>query len=140
LTNSGDMNKAIIVLVAAICLSAGIARSQDFSVKSMPPSVIKTVPQCGDTNVDANELKQIRVTFSKDMMNESWSWSKMSEETFPKIEGKPRYLEDKRTCVVYVELEPKKTYVIWFNTEKFRGFQDTDQKPAFPYLLVFQTK
>jgi RNA polymerase sigma-70 factor (ECF subfamily) len=39
-----------------------------------------------------------------------------------------------------VALEAKRTYVIWFNTEKFSGFMDTDGKSAVPYLLVFQTK
>lgn len=129
-----------IVVVAVVCLVAGIARGEDASVKSMPPSVVKTVPQSGDTNIDPAGIKQIKVTFSKDMMDGSWSWSQISAETFPKIVGKPRYLDDKRTCVVDVELEAKKTYVIWLNTEKFSGFKDADGKAAVPYFLVFQTK
>ena len=135
------MNRALIVLAAAVCLAAGtVWGSENFSVKSMPPSVVKTDPQCGDTHVDPAELKQIRVIFSKDMMNDSWSWSQISEETFPKIVGKPRYLEDKRTAVVDVRLEPKKTYIVWLNSEKFGGFKDAAGKSAVPYLLVFQTR
>jgi TPR repeat protein len=35
---------------------------------------------------------------------------------------------------------PGKTYAIWFNSKKFNAFRDTDNNPAIPYLLVFQTK
>jgi len=48
-------------------------------------------------------------------------------------------LNDKRTCVVPVELEPEKTYVLWFNLDKFDSFRDIDNNPAVPYLLVFRT-
>ena len=130
----------VLVLVCAVCLLAGVTWAEGPSVKSLPPSVVKTVPQSGDTNIDPVGIKQIKVTFSKDMMDGSWSWSQISAETFPKIVGKPRYLDDKRTCFVDVELEAKKTYVIWLNTEKFSGFKDADGKAAVPYFLVFQTK
>ena len=134
------MNKALALLAVAVFFAAGTAWSEEPSVKSMPPSVVKAIPQCGDTNVDSSAAKQIKVTFSKDMMDGSWSWSQISAETFPRIVGKPRYLDDKRTCVLNVELEAKRTYVVWFNTEKLSGFKDTDGKSAVPYLLVFQTK
>jgi RNA polymerase sigma-70 factor (ECF subfamily) len=38
------------------------------------------------------------------------------------------------------KLEPGKTYVLWFNQGRFNSFRDTDNNPAVPYLLVFQTK
>jgi RNA polymerase sigma-70 factor (ECF subfamily) len=118
----------------------GFAWGQEPSVNSLPPSVIKTVPECGVTNVDAATTTQIQVTFSKEMMDGSWSWSQISDETFPQIVGKPRYLDDKKTCVIDVKLEPKKTYVIWLNSKKFGGFKDVNGNSSVPYLLVFQTK
>ncbi len=110
------------------------------SVKEMPPVVVRTVPQSGDTQVDADKVKEIRVTFSKDMMDKSWSWSQISEETFPKSDGEVHYDKDRRTCVLPVKLEAGKTYVIWLNSEKFGNFKDTDGHSAVPYLLVFETK
>jgi hypothetical protein len=80
------------------------------------------------------------VTFSKEMQANSYSWAQVSGETFPQIVGKPRFLTDKRTCVIDVNLLPRKTYVIWLNSERFRNFKDTAGKSAVPYLLVFQTK
>jgi hypothetical protein len=110
------------------------------TVKDAPPVVVKTVPQAGDTAVDAAKVTEIRVTFSKDMADRSWSFSQISDESFPKMDGKPRYEADKRTCVLPVKLEPGKAYVVWLNPPKFQGFRDTDGKPAVFYPLVFETK
>ena len=121
-------------------LAAGLAWGQEVSVKSLPPSVVKTVPESGDTKVDVTTTTKIKVTFSKEMIDQSWSWSQMSNDSFPQIVGNPKYLGDKKTCVIDVKLEPKKTYVIWLNSQKFGGFKDTDGNSAVPYLLVFQTK
>jgi RNA polymerase sigma-70 factor (ECF subfamily) len=110
------------------------------SVKQMPPVVVRTVPQAGDSAVDADKVKEIRVTFSKDMMDENWSWVQISKDTFPKLDGKPHYEKDQRTCLLPVKLEPGKTYVLWLNSEKFGNFKDADGNSAVPYLLVFETK
>jgi hypothetical protein len=110
------------------------------SVERMPPVVVRTVPQAGDTQVDAAKVKEIRITFSKKMMDKSWSWVQISKETFPKADGEVSYDKDHRTCVMPVKLEPGKTYVIWLNSERFHNFTDAGGRPAVPYLLVFQTK
>jgi RNA polymerase sigma-70 factor (ECF subfamily) len=110
------------------------------SVKSMPPAVVRTDPQAGDTQVDAAKVTEIRVTFSKEMADRVWSWSQISDDTFPKVTGKPHYEKDRRTCVLPVKLEPGKTYVFWLNSEKFPGFRDTAGRPSVPYLLVFETR
>lgn len=133
--------KTTLALLTLLLLGSSLSiRGDEPTVKSLAASVVKTIPASGDTDVDAAVTKKIKVTFSKEMLDGSWSWSQISEETFPKIQGKPRYLEDKRTCVVDVELEPKKTYVIWLNSEKFKNFKDSGGTPSVPYLLVFQTR
>ena len=120
-------------------LLGGNALAQDVSVATMPPVVVSTVPESGSKDVPASTT-EIRVTFSKDMADGSWSWSQVSDATFPKINGKPRYLADKRTCVLPVKLEPGRTYVSWLNSQKFTDFKDTDGRSAVPYLLIFQTR
>ena len=128
--------------VAFVLVAAALAQqaTDKPSVKTLPPVVVKTVPQAGDTSVDAAKTKEIRVTFSKDMLDQTWSWSQISDDTMPKMTGKCRYDADKRTCIAPVALEPGKTYVLWLNTEKFRNFKDADGQSAVPYLLVFETK
>jgi RNA polymerase sigma-70 factor (ECF subfamily) len=128
-----------VALVCLFLLLAGFAFGQGTSVQEFPPSVVKTSPQCGETGIDAVATRQISVTFSKDMLDRSWSWGQVSADSFPKIIGQPRYM-DPKTCVVDVELKPGKTYVVWINTEKLTNFKDTDGRSAIPYLLVFQTK
>ncbi len=109
------------------------------SVKGLPPSVVKTVPQAGDTAVDP-ALKEIRVTFSKNMLtNRMWAVCQVSQDTFPQMAGQIHYA-DNRTCVVPVKLEPGKTYVLWFNRDQFNSFRDAENNPSVPYLLVFQTR
>jgi len=136
--------KKVAIGTALAVLVATAAMAQDkvtVSVKTMPPSVVKTIPAAGDTQVDPS-VREIRVTFSKDMLTDRmWSWCMQSKDTFPEMAVKKiRYLEDKRTCVAPVKLAPGKTYVIWFNTQKYNAFRDTENHPAVPYLLVFQTR
>jgi len=133
---------AVVTLAVGVWAMVATAGGMDSkpSVATLPPVVVKTVPQSGDTAVDAKAVKEIRVTFSKKMTDKSWSWSQISKDTFPKITGDIRYDKDGMTCVCPVELEPGRTYVSWLNSEKFHNFKDADGQPAVPYLLVFETK
>ena len=108
------------------------------TLDSVPPVVVKTVPEAGSASVDA-QITEIKVTFSKEMQDESWSWSTLSDDSFPAVAGKPRYEADKRTCTLPVKLESDKTYAIWLNSQKFGNFKDTGGRSAVPYLLVFKT-
>ena len=128
------------VVFAAFILVAFALAAQAPSAASMPPVVVSTVPQSGDLAVDP-AIKEIRVTFSKEMMtNEMWSWVQVNEGTFPKVVAKSHYLQDKRTCVLPVRLDPGKSYIIWVNFESHNSFRDLANRPAVPYLLAFQTR
>lgn len=118
--------------------AAGNQQATEVTLESVPPVVVKSVPEAGAATVDAG-LTEIKVTFSKDMQDGSWSWSTLSDESFPKVDGKPKYQENKRTCVLPVKLEPGKTYAIWINSQKFGNFKDAGGQSAVPYLLVFKT-
>ena len=109
------------------------------SLKTAPAVVVKTMPQAGASDVDP-AVTEIKVTYSKDMADGSWSWSTWGKETFPKTTGKLRYEADKRTCVLPVKLVAGKMYAIWLNSENFGNFKDSDGRAAVPYLLVFETK
>jgi RNA polymerase sigma-70 factor (ECF subfamily) len=125
----------VLVLISA----SGIAAAEDLDITSVPPVVVKTDPEAGSVDVDA-DLTEIKVTFSKKMTDGSWSWSTVTRDSFPTVTGSPTYLEDGRTCVLPVKLEPGKTYGSWLNSNKFGNFKDTDGRSAVPYLLVFKTK
>jgi len=134
------MKNIAIILVALVGSLIGTpSRADDVTLESVPPVVVKTVPEAGADDVDP-KLNEIKVAFSKDMKNRGWSWVTYSKESFPKLDGEPKYLADKRTCVLPVKLEPGKTYAIWVNSEKHGNFMDADGRSAVPYLLVFKTK
>src|SRR5262245_33882555 len=135
------MKQMAIVFVALLggLASGAVLADEDVTLSSVPPVVVKTVPEAGPGDVDS-KLTEIKVTFSKDMQDGGYSWTTYSKESFPKVDGKPKYLADKRTCVLPVKLEPGKTYAIWVNSENFENFKDTDGQAAVPYLLVFKTK
>jgi len=131
----------IFLLAGMFAMGVGIVQAENsISVKSMPPVVVQTFPQAGDMTVDP-AIAEISVTFSKEMMTqEMWSWVMVSKESFPRITGEIKFLDDKRTCVAPVKLEAGKTYVIWFNSPKYNYFKDKNHNSAIPYLLVFQTR
>ena len=134
------MRRAILQYIGIGCiLLGGTARAQEITLESAPPVVVRTVPEAGAGDVDPG-TKEIRVTFSRPMQDGSWSWSTASKETFPQTTGTPRYLEDRRTGVLPVKLEPGRTYAIWLNSQRFRNFKGANGEPAVPYLLVFKTK
>jgi RNA polymerase sigma-70 factor (ECF subfamily) len=128
-----------LALTASLAVLFGAASADELTVKTAPPVVVKTVPEAGATEVDP-KTAEIKVMFSKDMQDKSWSWSSASENTFPRTDGNPSYEKDKRTAVMPVKLDPGKTYAIWVNSENHANFKDTDGRSAVPYLLVFQTK
>jgi hypothetical protein len=106
------------------------------------PVVVATEPAANATDVDASRT-EIRVTFNKAMRDRSWSWCTSDEGFYPgKIgpgQAGPHYEKDGRTCVLPVALASGKTYALWINSGKYRGFADVAGRPAAPYLLVFST-
>jgi RNA polymerase sigma-70 factor (ECF subfamily) len=123
----------MLTLLAATSLVAAVGfaqNAQEISVEAMPPVVVKTAPG----------VVEIKVTFSKEMTDKSWSWSTAWQGSTAESAGDIRYEGDHKTCVWRVKLEPNRTYAYWLNSEKFRNFKDKQGHAAVPYLLVFQTK
>jgi hypothetical protein len=127
---------AALLFGAACQFAPQTSRAQD--IDSIAPVVVKTVPEAGTKDVTPGEF-EIKVTFSKEMTDQSWSWSTAWQNSAPESVGKPHYEADHKTCVMKVKLEPNKTYGFWLNSPRFHGFQDSQGHPAVPYLLVFQT-
>jgi len=127
-----------VLIVAALCQLGTISiHAQD--IDSVAPVVVKTVPEAGLKDIAPGTV-EIRVTFSKPMADESWSWSSAWKDSVPETVGKPRYENDHKTCVLKVRLEPNKTYGYWLNSQKFGNFKDQQGRSAVPYLLTFRTK
>jgi RNA polymerase sigma-70 factor (ECF subfamily) len=128
-----------IAMMCVLFCFLGVGRTQEVTLDSVPPVVVKTVPEAGSSDVDPT-TKEIRVTFSQPMRDGSWSWSTASKDTFPPTTGRPKYLQDHRTSILPVKLESGKTYAIWLNSQRFHNFKGANGEPAVPYLLVFKTR
>jgi len=128
------------ILAAPLLAGCGVSASaEELTIGKAPPGGVSTDPRAGQTDV-APGSAEIRVTFSRPMRSGSWSWVKVSDASFPKLRGDPRFLEDQRTCVLPVSLEPGKDYTVWLNSPPHENFQDQDGRKAVPYLLVFATR
>ena len=130
-----DTEKKTAEYVAAFNKSS---ESSPVSWETAPPVVVKTVPEAGATDVPPG-VTEIQVTFSKEMMDESWSWCDVWENSTPEGVDKPSYDASHRTCTSKVKLEPNKAYGYWLNTQNYRHFQDPQHRAAVPYLLTFRT-
>ncbi len=133
------MKSNVVAWLAAFALSLIPAQAQELSLESAPPVVVKTTPESGSADVDP-ATTEIRVKFSKEMADKSWSWSTAGPDAYPETTGEPAYADDNRTCTLPVKLQPGKTYAIWLNSQKFRNFKDANGRSAVPYLLIFKTK
>jgi RNA polymerase sigma-70 factor (ECF subfamily) len=129
-----------ILLLFSLLLANAIssALADEVTLDTARPVVVKCVPESGSAAVDPG-ITELRVTFSKDMQP-GWSWAMINKENYPGTSESPRYLEDKRTCVLPVKLQSGKTYAVWINSEKLQNFKDTKGMVAVPYLLVFKTR
>src|ERR1700733_2919594 len=103
------MKVATLFTVVLLVACDSQSQAQDMTLQTAPPVVVKTVPEAGAKDVDPG-LTEIKVTFSKDMQDHSWSWSTAWKDSTPQSPGAPKYLEDKRTCVLPVKMESGKVY------------------------------
>ncbi len=128
----------VTLTLGAFCwLAPQAGRAQD--IDNFAPVVVKTVPEAGSKDVAPGEF-DVKITFSKPMADQSWSWATAWENSGPESIGKPHYDADHKTCVMKVKLEAGKTYGWWINSGKFHGFQDPQGHPAVPYLFTFKVK
>ena len=108
----------------------------------LPPCVVRTVPDSRSTEVDP-ELEEIRVTYDRPMMDQSWSWiihRNLGQYPGSKTLGPPRWEDEGKTCVLPVALRPNTVYAIGCNSFRHAGFRDRAGRIAVPYILVFKTK
>jgi len=63
----------ITLVLGALCQFAPqTSRAQD--IDNFAPVVVKTVPEAGSKDVPPGEY-EVKITFSKEMTDQSWSWS-----------------------------------------------------------------
>lgn len=102
------------------------------------PVVVDVNPKPGATGVDP-ALKEITVTFDRDMDTKGMSWTGDPPSFPPSDKGaRPRWI-DVRTCVLPVKLEQGAFYRLGINSTDKQNFRSADQVAFPPSVLVFCT-
>ncbi len=115
--------------------------SDQVKALTLVPQVVNCEPYNGAQNVNP-AITELRVTFSVPMGG-GCSWCTLSDggADFPKgREGKRVYwTDDKKTCVLPVELKPGMTYRIGLNAPEFKNFQSEGGVQLEPVEYTFKT-
>ncbi len=107
--------------------------------KLVRPVVVAAVPANGAKDVDP-ALRELRVSFNVPM-GPGCSWLLAGGSVPSTPDGaEPYWTDDRRTCVVPVELEPGKEYRMSLNGAWHNNFQSAAGVPLEPVLYTFHTR
>jgi beta-lactamase regulating signal transducer with metallopeptidase domain len=108
-------------------------------LKTNWPTIVSTEPKIGATDVDPS-LKEITVTFDRDMDVGGYSWTG-GGEFYPTVpEGQSAVWTDKRTCALPVQLKKGSFYRVGINSTSFRNFKSELGVPAETAAIYFATE
>jgi|HubBroStandDraft_6_1064221.scaffolds.fasta_scaffold1127465_1 hypothetical protein len=63
-----------LLFVVLLVLTGAVQGDDRPSLATAPPVVVKAIPEAGSDSVDP-AITEIKVTYSKDMKDHTWSWS-----------------------------------------------------------------
>ncbi len=113
--------------------------SDALKLKTSKPAVVGLAPRNGAQDVDP-KLTEIRVTFSVPMGG-GFSWTGGGPEYPATPSGKaPYWTDDKKTCVLPVELQPGHNYRLGLNSVSHKNFQSVGGVPLDPVNYAFRTR
>lgn len=104
-----------------------------------PPRIVATSPAVGATEVDPS-IKEITVTFDRDMNTRGYSWTGGGEYFPHSPEGARAHWRDARTCVLPVQLQAARFYRVGINAKSFHNFRSADGTPVPPTAIYFATR
>jgi beta-lactamase regulating signal transducer with metallopeptidase domain len=115
--------------------------SEALQIKTKAPEIVRLNPPNGARDVSP-AVTELRVTFNVPMGG-GYSWCAAGDDdtNYPKgPEGKRIYwTDDKKTCVLPVELKPGMTYRLSLNTPEYKNFQSAARVPLEPVAYTFKT-
>jgi hypothetical protein len=103
------------------------------------PLVVSSVPLAFANDVEPT-LDEMTVTFDQTMVDGSWSWTMLNQDTFPAPVWNPAYDATRTICRVSVKLEPGRVYWVGINSAKEQSFKTAAGIPAQPHVILFATR
>lgn len=122
---------AVLVILSTIAAVAFLASG------SAAPRVVKTDPAQARTIRPGRFI--LSVTFDRPMRSGSYSFVRVSSETYPDCDARPRLSPDRRTFTLDCTARADRAYEIWFNRPPYKNFASADGVAATPYRLRFRT-
>lgn len=111
----------------------------ELTARVKKPVVLEMNPVNGAEAVDPRTA-EICVTFSTPMAG-GFSWTGSGPEYPACPEGeKPRWSDDRRTCILPVRLEPGRQYRLGLNSPLHNNFQSAAGVPLDPVIYTFRTR
>jgi hypothetical protein len=106
---------------------------------AVKPEIVELNPRNGARDVHPS-VTELRVTFNVPMAG-GFSWTGGGEH-FPTIPTgqRPHWTEDRKTCVLPVELKPDWEYHLGLNSPSFRNFRSVEGVPLNPVPYSFRTR
>lgn len=103
-----------------------------------PPRVVAVSP--GQGALIAPGPFKLTVTYDRPMRNNSWSFVKVSDDSYPDCPGRPVQSADGRSFTLECRAVAGKRYHIWFNRGDYRNFRAPDGTSAVPFGLRFAVR
>jgi len=103
------------------------------------PTIVSTTPKIGATDVDPG-IKEISVTFDRDMDVAGYSWTGAGPFHPPSPPDASPVWIDKRTCVLPVQLKRASFYRVGLNSTSYQNFRSAMGVPAPTSAIYFATE
>jgi hypothetical protein len=104
-----------------------------------PPRVLTLSPEHRDAEVDAVKTRRLVVVFDRDMLITGFSFCGGGPQFPPAAAGKKPRWQDRRICVMEVELEPDHVYELSLNCASGKSFRSAAGVPLSPRSWRFAT-
>jgi DNA-binding CsgD family transcriptional regulator len=103
-----------------------------------PPRVVATSPVAGATIAPGPFL--LKVIFDQPMMDDSYSYTRTSPETYPDCALPPALSRDGRTFTMRCTAAAGRHYEIWFNRPPYMNFRGLNGLSSEPHQLLFRAR
>ena len=124
--------------MAAKELGKGLRALFANATEEIVPTVTAMEPANGATDVNAESVSVLRITFDVDMNTASAGWV-LNPDTSPRATGTYQWIDD-QTCELPVGLESGREYTLRINVPNRPGFRSKEGVPTQTFLYKFSTQ
>lgn len=130
----------LVVFTFALTISGLLWMNSGLSTEAAlaPPRVISTSP--ADKSTISPGPFDLTVSFDRPMMRDSYSFVRVSLETFPDCSPKAQLLTDGKSYTFRCSAKAGREYEIWFNRPPYMNFKSREGISAQPHSIKFRTK